>query len=437
MSSSVNPTDSASTVSKGKARPGKRERLAKREAASGSQGANASASKAAMFAAGAAADPVPQPGRYPVIFNTGAGEPSRDQDFVLPVHELAAMLINFPSKYTRNDRYAEFRTNADISDVDFGRQMSMSFLLRLAQQVVHAHSNMGLPQGDFAPVASSDVRIPAALAAVAGQFGEFSVPSIGTRFLLRDYAATVAQLVRTAQQVTNGDPPRRVFQRAWLPVHQEDKSFKALVVARLNQLLAAAAGVTIDPTELEDSVMSGDVPESWLGVTQWLGVPPAEGQRDQRSRFNFLFKRFSTEETFLAAYTAAGNYQALEELGLVWEEPRQGHLQWQLDVKRRFSSLADNWAKLSASYAKFFELSSGLSNRSAAVGTTAQMAQVSTTEAVTVVRTMLALSPPEFSLAAAFPPSCVFVGDIPRRVVVTTPLSVSQRATEFCQMDWR
>jgi len=110
---------------------------------------------------------------------------------------------------------------------------------------------------------------------------------------------------------------------------------------------------------------------------------------------------------------------------------------WDFNAKELFTTLSDAWARKSVTYAKFFEMSSSQMTRNTALGSQAQMAKVETRDGITIVKTHLALSAPEFSLAACFPPTAIYSGGISRRVVVTTPLSVRQRATEFVQMDWR
>jgi len=435
--SSVTPADSvsAATGPKKKAKPGRKERAAARSATGSTGGKPASDDKAAMFAS-SSFSPVAKPGHYPVVFATGAGEPTRDQEFAILLHKLNGVLPGFKEKYKRHPKYVEFRTNADIEDGNFSTHLQSSFLLRLAQQIVHAHVNMGLPQGDYAAVASSDVPIPAALAAVVAQFGEFSVPSIGTRFLLRDYDAAVSRVVWLADQIwSHGNGPATIS-RAWLPMSANDGNYKAIIAGCLNKFLEVF-DVQVSPNELEEAVLSGDVPDAWEGVKNMIGDSPADGQRDQRNRFDFLFRAYANEGAFFAAHSSEPALSALDELGLSWSGPSAGHLNWQYNTKARFAAVSELWARLSPAYAKFFELSSGLATRSSASGTAAQMAEVTETESVTVVKTFLALSAPEFSLAACFPPSCVFVGGLSRRVVVTTPLNVAQRATEFCQKDWR
>lgn len=432
--SSVAPVDSASNQGR-RSRPGKRERQAARSAIGSTGGAPASATKAAAFATGVS-DPVPQPGKYPVIFPTGAGEPSRDQEFAIPVVGLSSIFPAVLEKYKRNARYAEFRAHSDFQDPVFGAQLSYSFLLRVAQQIVHSHMNMGLPQGDYASIASSEVQIPQALAAVARQFGEFTIPSVGTRYLLRDYDSAVQRVVYSAQQVYNGQGTAAVLARSWLPMSNHDGNFKAIIANRLNEFISQF-NLSIRGTVLEDAVLSGSVPDVWENLKDNLGEAPGEGEVDRRDRFDFIFAARANEGQFTTAWTTQPASDALSELGLTWHQPNAGHLNWNFNAKQTFAVLAEAWSRLTPTYSQFFELSSGLSNKSEARGSPSQMAQVVSLDGVTIVKTFMALSAPEFSLVACFPVSAVFVGGIERRVVVTTSLNVAQRATEFCQLDWR
>lgn len=427
--SSVAPTESVSNQGN-RSRPGKRERQAARSATGQSGGQPASQSKAAAFAQGVS-DPVPQPGKFPVVFPTGAGEPTRDHNYAIPVPLFAGQLPSVVDKYRRNAKYAEFRAHSEFNDVNFAQHLSVSFLLRLAQHLVHSHVNMGLPQGDFAPLASSDVCIPQALASVVGQFGEFQSPIIGTRFLLKDYDHTVARCVLTAEQIWNGSDVSQALERSWLPMSPDDGNFKSIVAAKLRAFVNIA-DLTILPNVLEDAVNSGEVPEVWENIKPIFGDDPAI-----RDRFDFIFKRYNDVGQFTNAWTTENALSVLALLGLRWPNPQGGHLNWQFSTKHRFSSLADAWAKFSATYSQFFELSSGLSTRQAATGTHAQLATVTDVEGVIVVKAFIALSAPEFSLAACFPATCEFTGGVDRKVVVTTSVNVKQRATEFCQMDWR
>jgi hypothetical protein len=433
MSSSVAPNESVSSSGR-KNKPGKRERYQARSAVGSTGGNQASAYKASLFAAGGG-DPVPQPGKYPVVFATGAGEPTRDKLFSYDLSNLSVLARGLSPKFTKSPGYAEFRTNADISDDEFQAQLASAFLMRLAQQTVHSHVNMGLPQGDFAPVASTDVRLHSSLSAVVSQFGEFASPTLGTRYLLCDYEAMVSRLCFTAERVWSSGP-NGILDRLWLPMSARDGVTRQILADRLSALVFPL-GISFLPGVLEEALLSGDIPDVWELAKQGLGEAPASGARDIRDRFDFLFKSYRDVGVFTTAFTSARATAALMELGLDWQSPSAGHLDWQFNAKQSFSSLSEKWARVSAAYAKFFEMSSGLSVRSSSCGSHAQLSTVLTVESVTVVKTMMALSAPEFSLAACFPPTCVFSGGIDRLVVVTTPLAVGQRATEFCQQDWR
>lgn len=433
--SSVAPSDSASAPGR-RSKPGKAERQARRSAVGSQPGQAASQAKAYTFATGVQT-PKPQPGKFPVVFQTGAGEPARDQTFAIGPEELANTLGNFHTRFTHNAKYAEFKAHAEMDDDTFIQDLAVASLLRLAQQVVHSHVNLGLPLGDFSPVASTDVKIPASMAAWITQYGEYTVPALGTRFLLSGYEETVRALVWCAQLMNRAATPGPAhILHSWLPVSATDRRTKTLIADRLQQFLAGA-DVYIDPNALEAAVLSGQVPDAWEGLKGFFGQAPAEGEVDQRDRFDFLFLGYQDVPHFVAAFTSNAAAAVLQELGLPWTNPQAGHLDWGFNVKTTFTTLSDTWARKSATYAQFFELSSSQSNRSAAVGSQAQMAIVRTSDMVTIVKTHLALTAPEFSLVSCFPVTGVFTGDLARRVVVTTPLSVDQRATEFAQLDWR
>ncbi|UTQ50846.1 MAG: coat protein [Erysiphe necator associated partitivirus 2] len=426
---SVAPSDSASKAGK-KSKPGKAERAARRSAVDSVAGNTASAAKAFTFASASSA-PKPQPGKYPVIFQTGAGEPARDKTFSVGHEGVADVLRDMPTRFTFNAKYAEFKAHAELDDQAFSSDLGIASLLRLAQQVVHSHVNMGLPQGDFAPVASTDVQLPSSIAAYISQHGEHSVPALGTRFLYSDYESTVTSLVMAADQIRKqgGVAPIR---RSWLPVRPGDKHTKQIIAGRLAEYLDSAS-LSIASNVLEEGVLSGSVPDAWEIVKPALGPEGAAG----RDRFDFLFKSYRDAPHFVTGFTTGSAPDVLAELRLSWSHPSAAHVDWGFNPKEAFTRLSDEWARKSVTYAMFFEMSSSQTGRHSALGSQAQMATVDSRDGVTIVKTHLALSAPEFSLAAAFPSTAVYSGGISRRVVVTTPLSVKQRGTEFVQKDWR
>lgn len=436
--SSLGPNDSVSSAPQKKSKPGKAERAARR-AASSVSGVPADSAKAAAFAAGGSSDPVPTPGKHPVVFATGAGEPSRDREFAIDPFPLREIATQFYQRYRQNPRYAEFRANSGVEDISFCAQIAAVFYLGLSQQVVHAHVNMGLPQLDFSSVAGGELKLPSAQLSVIGQYGEFSEAMLGTRFVLGSYTDQVRRLVYTADRLWNAGSPeriRRVLDNSWLPVSPNDGVFKLLVASRLRRVLASEL-LSVPGTALEDAVLSGEVPDFWETLKVGLGEAPDEGEPDRRDRFDFLFRSYADVGLFTNTFSSAEATPVLQELGLVWDTPSAGHLDWGFNAKVAFASLADKWARLSAAYAQFFELGSSLATRSNAKGSPAQFVEVTSLDVVTVVKTYLALSAPQFSLAACFPPCGVFSGDVVRNVIVSTPLSVSQRTTEFLQLDWR
>jgi len=431
VTSSVAPSDSVSKHGKGKSKPGKAERAARRSAVDSVQGSTASPAKAFTFATSSSA-PKPQPGKFPVVFQTGAGEPARDKEFSIDEVVLSHQINSFPTRFTYNEKFNEFTSNAGIDDAVFGKDIAVASLLRLAQQVVHSHVNMGLTQGDFAPVASTEVHVPGSIAAFISQHGEHAVPALGTRFLYKDYENTVRSIIWAAEKVRQNGGSTAPVSRMWLPVRPGDRHTKQVIASRL-LLMLKQINISISSELLEEAVMSGSVPDEWELVKPAFG-PEDDGSRD---RFDFLFGSYRDAAHFVTGFTQADRPEVLDQLGLVWANPRPDHVSWDFNAKELFTSMSDAWARKSVTYAKFFEMSSSQMARNSALGSQAQMAIVENRDGITIVKTHLALSAPEFSLAACFPPTATYTGDLERRVVVTTPLSVLQRATEFVQMDWR
>nr|AGI52209.1 truncated coat protein [Verticillium dahliae partitivirus 1] len=395
LPSTVAPSDSASTAGR-KSKPGKAERQARRSAVGSQPGQAANASKASAFSSGISA-PKPQPGKYPVVFQTGAGEPARDQTFALDERVLERSLRTFPDRFTFNAKYAEFKSHAESFQTSLAKDLVVAALLRLAQQVVHSHVNMGHRPGEGAPVASSDVRVPASLAAFISQFGEFSVPTLGTRFLFSDYENTVRSIVWMAEGVKRNGVGGAPLKRSWLPVRPSDGHTKTVIASRLCELLAQA--------ELEDrtvlharGVLSGEIPDAWESIKPVLG-----DSDERRDRFDFLFKSYRDAPAFVTAFTTTSASGVLAELDLSGDRPSAGHVDWTFDPKEVFTRLSDAWARRSTTYALFFELSSSQMTRNVSAGSQSQMARVNTRDGVTVVKTHLGLSAPEFSLVACYP----------------------------------
>lgn len=394
-----------------------------------SQTAPTSMSNAQLFSAGAVAAPTPQPGKFPVVFPSGAGEPTRDSFFSYSAPSMEAVTGDLAGRYTMNSKWAEFSANSEFTDDDFESLLVQGFYLGLAQQTVHAHMNMGLPQGDFSPVASSEIWNPSAVRSVLSQFGEFSSESLGTRYLLAGYESTVKAAVRAAKQVKQ-DTPTRVAKTFWLPTSADDRRTKHLVACSLSSFVASF-GVSLDVDELAKHVFR-DSPESWECVKTLLGDDVAS-----QNRFDFLFGTYRTELEFFNGLTGSSErVSALKALGFEWPTPLAGDLCFSLLPKVEFSPLADNLARAKATFAKFFSIGTGLTNRSAACGSPGQMSSVEDRRGVLVVKSRLAVSAPEYSLLACFPFSGTFSDPGPLNVVLTTSLNVSQRATEFAQLDW-
>jgi len=432
--SSITPSESASYGGTPKRnRPGKNARNAARTSAltppaSAVTGA-ASFANAAQFASAAVSAPVPQPGKFPVVFATGAGEPTQDEAFSYDHRVLKQLIAPIANRYIYSARYAEFSANSGYSDTLFRTDIIKFLILGIAQQTVYSHVNMGLPLGDFSSVASTDVFHFNSLRSVVSQFGELSVPSIGTRFLLSDYASTVSSLTWVASQFDGSDTDLHVVDRAWLPMHKLDKRTKHVVAVSLARYVSTL-GLDLKIENLvEDLFELGTVPNYFVAAKGIIPEP-------DRDRFDFLFNEYDTTADWVAAFTGASPQRALSLIDLIWRKPNTAHLNFAFVTKVEFPRMVDEWARKRATILKFFSCGSSIQSRSTAIGSTAQLSSISEVPGVTVLRTLLALSAQEFSLLACFPASGYSRSVSEYKVVVSTSIPVSVRATEFAQGDW-
>jgi hypothetical protein len=432
--SSVAPSDSASRTGKKSNRPGKNARARAREnlATPESSVVNApSPSKTAIFAAKSRSDPVPTPGKYPIVFPVGVGEPTKDRFFSYSSSSIHSAISDLDEKYVYAPRFAEFASYTGYTDSTFQRDVMVAFLLGLAQQTVFAHQNMGLPQGDFGSVSSTDLYHLRSVRSATLQFGEYSVPSLGTRFLLKNYETTVSSLVYAASKITVSEQDALEdwpITHMWLPMRQDDSRTRHILAVRLVDKILTPLGVQIDIDALAASLVNAVHPV-FDRVKHLFGNTPA-----RRNRFDFLFNPMPTPADWVVAFASPDSQAVLTELGLVWDTPVDTDLDFAFQTKLRFSSLYEDWARKRAAITKFFSCGASSGDKSSACGSPAQMSLISRPNGATVVSTMIAVSAPEYSLASCFPPSSEYI--VNKDAVVTTTIPINIRAIEFTQLDW-
>jgi hypothetical protein len=431
---SITPSESASTVSKTKkSRPGKKQRTAMSVTSQASALTGpASQGNASTFARRMTFDPVPQPGKFPIVFPAGAGEPTRDVFMAIDGNSLDKCFSTCPENYINSARYAEFSTHVGSTDFNFRKELTTSSLLGVAQQIVHAHQNMNLPLGDFSSVSSTDVYNPAAVRAIIHQFGEFSVDNLGTRYLYKSYADEVTALVRTASLI-QGQSKRigiaQVLREHWLPVRADDERTAFIVASRVKEYLDGF-GFSISMDLLSKSIFTDA-----KAVSKLLKSVLPNGDYDY---FIKLFEPYKGKAEFVAKFVGTDEKpnDNLKHLGLSWESPDPVDLEWSIVPKMKFPSLIEPWLRKRTTISKFFNCGSGLAEKASAVGLSSQLGIVTNTAGVTVVQNLIAEPAPVFSLMACFPPTAVCPSVTLRNVVLTTSLATSARATEFLQLDW-
>jgi hypothetical protein len=431
----VSPIESVSNVSsaKGKSnRPGKKQRQAQKsvtDQASSTTGVT-SMSNAGMFARKASFTPTPRPGVYPIVFPSGAGEPTRDAYHAIDSKSLTNCLGPLPTNFIGSARYAEFSTNSSYSNEDFARDVYISALTTIAQRVVHAHTNMGLPVGDFSTVSSTNIYTMSGVQAIARQFGEFSIESLGTRYLYYSYESEIDALVRTAKRIklqSSIATMLLVLKQHWLPTKINDQRTKFIIASQLDQYLRGY-NVQVSQGELLDSLFSRASP----AFDAVKGVLP----ENERNALSALFSPYATKAEFVTMFSGTNGGHVLRVLDLYWgANPSVGDLVWDVSAKVEFPSVLDSWLKKRTTIEKFFSCASQSIEKSEACGSPGQLSKVEFTAGVTIVRSLVALSAGEFSLLACFPVSTHYMGD-EMRVVLTTSISTKVRAVEFLQRDW-
>jgi hypothetical protein len=379
---------------------------------------------------GGYSEPVPQPGKFPVVFPTGAGVPSRDVTFSYSGPVLSDILSDHASIYENAPKLWEFLAHAGQDMEQVSRDICRMGLLSLAQKTAFSHVNMELPLGDFGPVSSTDLFLPRSLDIALSQFGEFPVAELGSRFLLADYASTVRSLVRAADQCVRGVNRKHVLSRMWLPATPHDRRTAHIVALALGNYFADHYGIMLSIQKLLDTfIFQGTVPGWFRSLCQVL---PA-GERD---RFFFLSNRLVNEDQIVSLFTDDDNLDTFNVLGLHWDGDQDvGNLDFGLNTKMRFGSLSDDLMRRKPIYQKFFSLASTLSCKADARGSRSQLSRVETISGVTVVSSRLAMPAPELSLDACFPATALVSWYDAYNSVITTDIQIGTRKVEFVLTD--
>jgi hypothetical protein len=370
-----------------------------------------------------------------VVFPSGAGEATEDVLFALSGEHISKAIIGLGDDFINSARYAEFSSHASISDDVFRKDVVRFTLLALAQQIVHSHVNMQLSMGDFSSISSTDHYMMRSIRSIVEQFGEFSVDQIGSRYVLADYESTVKSLVYAAKQISKADAKpahmSHYIKCMWLPTRLKDPKTTFIVAEALSRY-TTTLGIKIPVEELLSTLFEG-MPSAFTAVKEVF--PAAE-----RDDFDVLFTGYTTAQEFSSKFSGTRGDRILTNLGLYWgTDPTRrtaASMDWNFVPKVAFPEMVDYWAKKRSTLTKFFSCSTGLAEKSSATGSPAQLSRVDTVSGVTAVRSRLALTAPEYSLLACYPPCCIVADDSKMNVVVLTSIPIKIRATEFTQRDW-
>jgi len=425
--STIAPSDSVSNVPESsvpkKPRPGKNQRAK----------AKSDVPKSTSKFVPKNTTPVPQPGKFPVIFATGSGEATRDVEIAYKPATVAGLLTNFDPALALHPKYAEFSQYSGFDQPTFRKWLVTSGLMFMCQHTLWSHVKMGLPVGDFGSIGSTDLKILRSEMMALSQIGEFSADELGSRYLLADYPATIASLVRAARGVYHSSGSVQAvnqhLESSWLPVGNEDRRTRFLLSRALSNWVSEHFGLHLNSSITLSDLWSGTIPAWWDAVKTLL---PQQG----RNRFDFLFNTLSTDAAFVTEYGSQNRLAVLQEIGFTWSIPRTAaSLRWNSTPKTEFSSLADQIARAYPALTKFFSMGSSQTLKSEAVGSRSQLSIVETIQGVTVVSAKMTLSAPELSLLSCFPAEMVVDQLDPYQVRATTSIPIGVRRTEFIQLD--
>lgn len=388
---------------------------------------------AMQFARKASYAPTPQPGKYPIVFPAGAGEPTKDSFMALDGFSLFRCFAEMPDNFSNSERFAEFSMNATYEGHTFRKELTVANLLCLAQRIVHSHQNMGLPMGDFSAVSSTETFTMRSAMAVIEQFGEFSESYLGTRYLFKDYSSEVTALVRTAKAISDCNGAEGYIAAHllshWLPCRVNDKR-TAFIVANKIRGYFQERGITL---KLDD-LCSGVFNEKFPAFNAALSVLP----EDDQEQFDILFTGYNNQQEFRAKFFGTNSHhEVLDTLGLPWPQEISNALNWNVIPKMVFPDLAETWLRKKPTIAKYFLIENGLVQKSEAMGSAGQLSSVDHANGVTLVKSKVALSAPQFSMISAFPPCGLFEDCEEYRVVLPTSIHVNTRAIEFQLNDWK
>jgi len=437
---SLVPNDSVSNVSVKRHRPGKRERAMNSNPTLPIQehpvSSERNRGKEEKFAK--PAKPMFQPGKFPVVFDTGVGEPTVDYG-VTPV--VAKYHNHVQEVYTsiRDEvRFTDFRANAHLLDVAaenrFKREFEAAALCTLVVQLLKSHVAMGFPAGDFGPATSSDAYHLNSVHMIASQYGEFKMPELGERFLLEGYSETLSALIRLASYILDKDDAEasRAVECWWIPTTGKDRRTILLISAEVQRMYREANFPVPELSQIMHCFFSGVQPPGWAALllaAPNLGVlsPLFVAQRNVPN---------SWWEDFLINDGDAGNRRTA--IALPWQNPNVADFDWSLNHKSAFGDVQTRWAARRPIVDKFFVLASIGSRSGDFFGGAIQLSNYSEVESITILKGRYAVETPKLSLAAVFWPSTVYDRLIHKTdAVKTTTLNVAERRVNWVQRDFK
>jgi hypothetical protein len=339
------------------------------------------------------------------------------------------MLSEVTDAFSNNPAFTEFMNYANINPLIFHQELTAAVFLSVAQQIVQAHVNMGLPAGEFYSLASTKLPVPNSIAAFARQFGELPLEGLGKRFILADYHTTVSSLVMAASYALacTKEKPELAPSYLWLPTSRRDPRTVWCIAVGMSKWLKEHAGAEVETQTLADLLFTGVAVPTWLRTLFRLG--------GRENTFNPFFTQLADEQAWRNFINARSvEFQLLD---LSAEGLKVTNLDFDFDVQSSFPLLARRWLRRVPAIERFFHCASILDEASSSQGSMAQFSEVEVTRGITQVTCLSALEPNQFSLLVCLPPKALIDPSTEFLVTVTTSAGTFGALNAFFQQDWK
>lgn len=388
--------------------------------------------------------PAPQPGKYPIVFDTMTGKATHDTTFSVDVGKVVKNqrqvldAVQFTPGW--NKYAAELSESRNAAAVlDFEANFVAAGILTTAQNIVktfkeHNRDIMGMSNIDKANI----VHLVAARE-ISAQYGIIPDPHTGQMFLPLDVKGTCDRLTRAAHQMrTNNGASIRAKSlmaesRAWAPISGDDVNFRNTCRVALQTWLDIH---NLSFILVEDTLplFTGEDPPWWPLI--------AEAARPQIG-WLFINMTEATQANWVTALNGVkANFWNGQRIGRPLNQAGQpvnwvaADLGFETNRKAQFGTIVDAWAAKASPLASVFHTAGN--TECSAMGSLTQFSTVEIADSITYYVNATTNTKTEASLAACFPPSSFLLRSrTPEFAKVVADVQLREVKTEWVSLSIR